>query len=97
MVESKDGIHWSEPPQIVLGPRKETGWEDDINRPFVLKRDDGYHMWYTGQIKPGVRDGHSWIGCATSPDGVTWQRRSTKPVLAFDQPWEKIVRSCVRR
>ena len=44
LVESKDGIHWSEPPQIVLGPRKETGWEDDINRPVVLKREDGYHL-----------------------------------------------------
>ena len=52
LVESKDGIHWSEPPQIVLGPRQETGWEDDINRPVVVKRDDGYHMWYT---RPGQR------------------------------------------
>ena len=28
LVESQDGIHWSEPPQTVLGPRPETGWED---------------------------------------------------------------------
>ena len=55
LVESKDGIHWSEPPRIVLGPRTETGWEDDINRPVVLKRGDVYHMWYTGQIKPEPR------------------------------------------
>src|SRR5208337_598596 len=27
LVESRDGIHWSEPPRIVLGPRLETGWE----------------------------------------------------------------------
>src|SRR3974377_645918 len=40
LVESKDGIHWSEPPRIVLDPRRETGWEDDINRPVVLKRED---------------------------------------------------------
>ena len=45
---------------------------------------DGYHMWYTGQAK-----GHSWIGYATSPDGRTWKRMSDKPVLSFDQPWEK--------
>jgi len=38
VVESRDGFHWTEPPQIVLGPRKETGWEEDINRPVVLKR-----------------------------------------------------------
>ena len=84
LVESKDGIHWSEPPQIVLSPRKETGWEDDINRPYVVKRADGYHLWYTGQAK-----GRSWIGYATSPDGVTWKRMSDKPVLSADQPWEK--------
>jgi predicted GH43/DUF377 family glycosyl hydrolase len=89
LVESQDGIHWSEPPQIVLGPRKETGWEDDINRPFVLKRADGYHLWYTGQAK-----GHSWIGYATSPDGVTWQRLSDRPVLTADQPWEKVAVMC---
>ena len=89
LVESKDGIHWSEPPQIVLGPRKESGWEDIINRPCVVKRGEGYHLWYTGQVRPGARDGHSWIGYATSPDGVTWKRMSDKPVVSFDQAWEK--------
>lgn len=87
LVESSDGIHWSEPPRIVLGPRKETGWEDGINRPYVLKRKDGYHMWYTGQTG-GNQKGHSSIGYATSPDGVTWKRMSEKPVLTFDQSWE---------
>lgn len=89
LVESPDGIHWSEPPRIVLGPRPETGWEDDINRPYVLKKDGTYHLWYTGQVKPGAGDGHSSIGYATSPDGVAWKRMSDRPVLTFDQPWEK--------
>ena len=84
MVESKDGVHWSEPSRIVLGPRGETGWEDDINRPYVLKRGDTYHLWYTGQAKK-----RSWIGYATSADGITWKRMSDKPVLSADQPWEK--------
>jgi len=84
LVESKDGFHWSEPPQIVLGPQPDTGWEDDINRPYVLKRGDGYHMWYTGQAK-----GRSWIGYATSADGVAWKRMSEKPVLSADQMWER--------
>jgi predicted GH43/DUF377 family glycosyl hydrolase len=84
LVESSDGIHWSEPPRTVLGPRKESGWEEIINRPSVVKRGDTYHLWYTGQAK-----GHSWIGYATSRDGVTWRRVGDKPVLAFDQPWER--------
>jgi len=89
LVESKDGLHWSEPPKIVLGPRKETGWEDDINRPVVLKRQDGYHMWYTGQS-----EGHSSIGYATSPDGVQWKRISDTPVLSPTEPWEKVALMC---
>jgi predicted GH43/DUF377 family glycosyl hydrolase len=89
LVESKDGIHWSEPPQIVLSPRRETGWENDINRPVVIKRADGYHMWYTGQA-----DGHSWIGYATSTNGILWHRMSTRPVLSFAEPWENVAVMC---
>src|SRR5579862_5231796 len=39
LVESKDGIHWGKP-QIALGPNQYTDWEEDINRPVVLKRDN---------------------------------------------------------
>jgi len=88
LVESKGGLSWSAP-QIVLPPAP-TFWEEDINRPAVLKRDGGYHMWYTGQAKGK----NSWIGYATSPDGKTWQRMSEKPVLSFDKPWEKVAVMC---
>jgi len=88
LVESRDGIHWSEP-QIVLGPNRQTNWENDINRPSVIKREDGYHLWYTGQAR-----GHSWIGYATSPDGVHWTRRSGEPVLSPEQPWEEVAVMC---
>jgi predicted GH43/DUF377 family glycosyl hydrolase len=83
---STDGIHWSTP-QIVLGPAA-TGWEDDINRPCVVKRPDGYHLWYTGQAQ-----GHSEIGSATSPDGIHWTRLAS-PVLSPEQPWEKVAVMC---
>jgi predicted GH43/DUF377 family glycosyl hydrolase len=89
LVESEDGIHWSGPPRIVLGPRQSSGWEDDINRPVLLKREGGYHMWYTGQARQ-----HSWIGYATSADGVTWLRMSKDPVVAPEQPWEKVAVMC---
>jgi hypothetical protein len=46
-VESKDGLHWSEPPRIVLGPNLKTGWEDDINRPVVIECGHIYHMRYS--------------------------------------------------
>jgi predicted GH43/DUF377 family glycosyl hydrolase len=89
LVESKDGLRWSGPPRIVLGPRPETGWENDINRPAIVKKEDGYHMWYTGQT-----DDHSAIGYATSADGLNWKRMSDKPVLAPSEPWEKVALMC---
>jgi predicted GH43/DUF377 family glycosyl hydrolase len=88
VVESTNGVQWSAP-RIVLGPRADTKWEDDINRPVVVKRADGYHLWYTGQAK-----GHSWIGYATSADGVDWQRQGEQPVLSPDAPWEKVALMC---
>jgi predicted GH43/DUF377 family glycosyl hydrolase len=88
LVESADGVHWGEP-RIVLGPNPQTDWEADLNRPAVLQRPEGYHLWYTGQ----ARD-HSWIGHATSPDGLTWKRAGVKPVLSPDQPWEKVAVMC---
>lgn len=83
LVESYDGVHWSDP-MIVLGPNEDTGWEDKINRPIVIRQSDGYHMWYTGQTSQ-----NSYIGYATSPDGRTWTRASDQPVLVPDLPWEK--------
>lgn len=88
LARSADGIHWSEP-LIVLGPNPATDWEQDINRPVVLKKADGYHLWYTGQAR-----GHSWIGYATSPDGKTWTRDGRRPVLAPTEPWEKVAVMC---
>lgn len=83
-VESADGISWDEP-IIALGPDTATQWEDKVSRPIVVKRQNEYHMWYTGQIK-----GQSRIGYATSHDGRTWTRASSKPVLSPDQEWEKV-------
>lgn len=88
LVESKDGIHWGEP-VIVLGPNQASGWEDDINRPIVVRCGDGYHMFYTGQTR-----GHSWIGYARSADGKTWKRMSDQPVLSPEAPWEKVAVMC---
>ena len=41
---SADGVHW-DAPEILLAPRPESGWEDDVNRNCVLYRDGRWHMW----------------------------------------------------
>jgi predicted GH43/DUF377 family glycosyl hydrolase len=97
LTKSQDGIHWSDP-VIVLGPRETAeGWETDLNRPTVVKRDGVYHMWYTGQ-KPGVlprgADGRSWIFYATSQDGVHFERVCLEPVISAEAPWEKAAVMC---
>ena len=88
LVESRDGVRWSKP-VIVLGPNSKTDWENDLNRPVVIKNGDLYQMWYTGQAR-----GKSWIGFAASKDGVTWERMSDKPVLSAESSWEKVAVMC---
>lgn len=84
--ESTDGIHWKDQ-VVVLAPNPASKWENEVNRPNVLRREDGsYHMWYTGQTADHLR-----IGYATSRDGIHWQRHSDKPVMIPDKPWEKSV------
>ena len=88
LVESFEGAKWDRP-RIVLEPNPNSGWEGRVNRPVVVRREDGYHMWYTGQTSD-----KSWIGYAISGDGVTWKRIANKPVLAADEPWEKVAVMC---
>ncbi len=82
--DSADGVHWSAP-QIALGPEATSSWENDVNRPVVLERPDGFHMWYTGQTQK-----NSALGYARSADGITWQRVSADPVLTPAVPWEGV-------
>ncbi len=83
LTESQDGIHWSEP-KIVLSPNPHSDWEININRPIVIKKEDGYHMWYTGQTA-----NYSAIGYAISSDGINWKKVQNNPVLFPEQEWEK--------
>jgi predicted GH43/DUF377 family glycosyl hydrolase len=88
LVQSKDGLAWGKP-TVVLGPNKASGWEDEVNRPVVIKQGGLYRMWYTGQAK-----GKSWVGYATSTNGKTWKRASARPVLSPEKPWEKVAVMC---
>lgn len=88
VVESPDGIHWSEP-QVCIEPRPTPqGWENMLNRPSVVRRGTLYHMWYTGQRQDGNRMGTSHIFHAISEDGIHFTRTSDTPVIAPDVEWE---------
>ena len=91
---SEDGITWDEP-KTCIDPRKAAkGREDDLNRPSVVKVGTIYHMWYTGQYKPGQADGTSDIFHAVSEDGVHFVRTGDEPVLSAELPWEKQAVMC---
>lgn len=92
--ESKDGFYWSEPEVVLSGRKTAEGWEDELNRPSVVYKDHQYHMWYTGQYKPGEADGTSHIFYAVSSDGKNFQRVSKLPVLYPDKAWEKRAVMC---
>lgn len=98
MTESADGLTW-DAPVTVLQPRPESGWEEDVNRISVIYHEGMYWMWYSGQVCGKlVNEEHkfyldeenafSWIGLATSKDGIHWERRDD-PVMKPTQPWEK--------
>lgn len=60
-------------------------WDEKIReRGFILKEDDGYHMWYTG-YREETKDDNKFLGYATSPDGFVWTRYSTDPI--FTESW----------
>ena len=88
-VESDDGIHWSTPIVCIEPMPTSKGWQDDLNRPCVIKHGGKYHMWYTGQFKPGEADGSSHIFYATSEDGIRFSRAIDTPVLYPETQWEK--------
>lgn len=94
LCESDDGVRWDEP-RICIDPRDtDVGWEDDLNRPSVVRVGSIYHMWYTGQYLPGRENGTSHIFHAVSEDGVRFVRTDDKPVLAPELPWEKRAVMC---
>ena len=55
-------------------------WDEIIReRGYILKENDGYHMWYTGYQK----DNHDtlFLGYASSADGIAWTRFQDNPVF----------------
>ena len=97
---SDDGIRWSEP-VITLGPDKESGWEQIVNRNCVLPdpQGNGWWMWYTGQVWDwSTGHGVSKIGVARSEDGIHFKRFRKDPVLVPEADFEKesVMDPCVR-
>ena len=55
---------------------------DNLNRHCLLQHEGKWHMWFTGQAR-----GYSWMGYATSEDGMHWKKLD-QPVIVSERPFE---------
>lgn len=87
--ESRDGQHWTGNKEHVLSPNRE-GWDAVSTETACVVRlpGGGWHLYYTAPLPP---DGghHMTIGLATSPDGVTWTKSGTGPIMTGELEWER--------
>ena len=80
---SSDGVNWTKhASNPVLEPGPEGAWDEiSPGGPSVILVNSTYHMWYA------VFDGtNALIGYATSPDGFTWTKHASNPVIAGGPP-----------
>ena len=69
----------------VFGGSGTDSWDRNIReRGYILKEDDGYHLWYTG-FRGDMKDPVMLLGYATSPDGIQWTRYQGNPI--FTESW----------
>lgn len=60
-------------------------WDEKIReRGFILREEDGYHLWYTGYRNAPGEENMS-LGYASSPDGINWTRHPKNPI--FTESW----------
>jgi hypothetical protein len=69
---SEDGLHYERLGQVIPQLHE----NECFSRPWVMRIDAGWHMWYSHRSAFDYRDGqHSYrIGYAMSTDGLNWTR-----------------------
>jgi predicted GH43/DUF377 family glycosyl hydrolase len=85
---SKDGIDWRQNGKVCISPRDPF---EAITRPSILKRADGYHMWFCTRGSQDFRDGiDSYnIGYAFSDDLKIWIRQDENAgITKSSQGWD---------
>ncbi len=59
-------------------------WDVKIReRGYILKKDDMFHLWYTGY--DGSRESRKALGYATSTDGYEWETHPGNPI--YTERW----------
>jgi hypothetical protein len=93
-LESKDGLEWGKEGKVCLDLATEE--EYGFGRPFVIKENNLYKMWYSiRSVSKGYR-----IGYAESLDGINWNRQDNRVGIdVSEQGWdsEMICFSCIQK
>ena len=91
---SDDGILWKSPATTCITFANE--YEYAFARPFVVKEDGIYKMWYSFRAQPGIETYR--IGYAESLDGEHWVRKDEE-MRTFDvskDGWDSEMLCCAR-
>ena len=85
---SPDGLTWTKHDSNPVLIEGELGsWdEQEVFTPYVLFDGTNYRMWFNGDNGQGSDNNH--IGYATSPNGFTWTKHDSNPVLSPEDSWE---------
>jgi len=79
---SKDGNNWI---KHGLAIPYEVGIAQAFSRPTVIKKDDGYHMWFSFRSGDGTK---YRIGYAHSKDGIKWDRKQDSGIDVSKEGWD---------
>ena len=83
--ESNDGINWKREGKVCIDFANE--YEYAIARPFVLKENGVYKMWYSYRESEKIKTYR--IGYAVSNDGQNWDRKDSEVNLnVSDSGWD---------
>jgi len=93
LLQSVDGLDFElvvDAPVFTHGAEGE--WDQDgVSSPMLFATEDGYEMFYLGLTKSSSGrftsyEGYNlWIGYATSPDGLSWERDPSNPVMQIPE------------
>lgn len=85
-LESNDGINWGQKGKVCIDIENDE--EHGFGRPYVIKHDGMYKMFYSKRIKHlGYR-----MGYAESNDGINWQRKDDEVNLDVSETgWDSEV------
>ena len=78
---------WTPDESPLLEPDPDSWDNFSVANPYVVQQDDGtYYMYFTGNTRGSL---DSYIGLATSTDGVTWAKHDGYILEAGDEPWSE--------